>query len=230
MKEVQGFYCDSTGCHFETQPRKSPPIQIKMFSDYMCAWCYLADTMLSNLKGQYEFEVEHIGFELHGGTPENGENMNLHHPGTPQTIAYINQIGAPYGLHLCELPILANTRKALLVGEYAKSIGKGDAYVHAMWKAYLEEGRNISLVSEIKTAAQRVGIAPLEVENALQYPQYRDSLQRNMESGWAYGLNSVPTFLVNETYKLTGAQPPEVFQKIFDEILAQKAHRMEKRI
>lgn len=79
----------------------------------MCAWCYLADTMLSSLKDKYDFEVEHIGFELHEGTPENGEDMNINHPGTPQTIAYINQIGAPFGLHLCELPILANAKKAL---------------------------------------------------------------------------------------------------------------------
>ena len=218
MKEFQGMCCDSAGCHLA----KRPSIQIKMFSDYMCAWCYLADAMLSSLKDRYDFEVEHIGFELHEGTPENGEDMNIHHPGTPQTMVYINQIGAPYGLNLCDLPILANTKKALIVGEYAKSIGKGDAYVHAMWKAYMEDGLNISLLSEIKEAAETVGITQKEVETALQDSQYLESLQCNMESGWTYGLNSVPTFIINDEYKLTGAQQPEVFSKIFDEILAKE--------
>lgn len=218
MKEFQGMCCDSNGCHLV----KRPTIQIKMFSDYMCAWCYLADTMLESLKGQYDFEVEHIGFALHEGTSENGEDMNIHHPGTPQTMAYINQIGAPYGLHLCDLPILANTKKALTVGEYAKSIGKGDAYVHAMWKAYMEDGRNISLLSEITTAAQTVGITPQEVKQALTDSQYQDSLARNMEAGWTYDISSVPTFIVNGKYKLTGAQQPEVFRKVFDEILAKE--------
>ncbi len=114
MKEYRGMCCDSNGCHMPTDnANDNSMIKIKMFSDYMCAWCYLADTMLSSLKDKYDFEVEHIGFELHEGTPENGEDMNINHPGTPQTIAYINQIGAPFGLHLCELPILANTKKAL---------------------------------------------------------------------------------------------------------------------
>lgn len=60
-------------------------------------------------------------------------------------MAYINQIDVLYSL-----PILANTKKALTIGEYAKSIGKGDAYVHAMWKAYMQDSRNISLLLEIK--------------------------------------------------------------------------------
>lgn len=219
VKEFQGMCCDSNGCHFTPNEEKTP-IKIKMFSDYMCAWCYLADSMLETLKEKYSFEVEHIGFELHEGTPENGEDMNLHHPGTPQTIAYINQMGEKYGLHLCDLPILANTKKALIVGEYAKEQGKEDAYVHAMWKAYMVDGKNISLLSEIKDAAQSVGITAKEVEEALSDSRYEKSLQSNMEAGWNYGVSSVPTFIVNEKYKVNGAQQPEVFAKIFEEILS----------
>lgn len=221
MKEYQGMCCDSTGCYLQTEGRSAKPvIKIKMFSDYMCAWCYLADAMLNSLKDQYDFAVEHIGFELHEGTPENGEDMNRNHPGTPQTIAYINQQGRKYGLHLCDLPVLANTKKALTVGEYAKERGKGEAYVHAMWKAYMVDGKNISLVSEIENAAQAVGISAQEVKHALEDSRYAESLKKNMEAGWSYGVNSVPTFIVNEEYKVTGAQQPEVFAEIFEEILA----------
>lgn len=223
MKEIKGMSCNSTGCNLEETERvKDISIKIKMFSDYMCAWCYLADAMLSSLQNQFDFEIEHIGFELHEKTPEDGEDMNLNHPGTPQTIAYINQLGAPYGLHLCELPILANTKKALIVGEYAKTIGKSKAYVHAMWKAYMVEGKNISMLSEIERVAKTVGITPQEVENALHNPLYMKSLQANMENGWKYGVDSVPTFIVNEKYKVTGAQKPEVFREIFGEIIEQQ--------
>ena len=221
MKEYQGMCCDSNGCHLpEDNNNGKPVIKIKMFSDYMCAWCYLADAMLHSLKDKYDFEVEHIGFELHEGTPENGEDMNWNHPGTPQTIAYINQQGEKYGLHLCDLPILANTKKALIVGEYAKEQGKGNEYVHAMWKAYMVDGKNISLITEIENAAQTVGISAQEVKNALKDSRYAESLQKNMEAGWSYGLSSVPTFIINDEYKVTGAQQPEVFAGIFEEILA----------
>ena len=221
MKEYQGMCCDSNGCHLpEDNNTGKPVIKIKMFSDYMCAWCYLADAMLHSLKDKYDFEVEHIGFELHEGTPENGEDMNRNHPGTPQTIAYINQQGEKYGLNLCDLPILANTKKALIVGEYAKEQGKGNEYVHAMWKAYMVDGKNISLIPEIENAAQTVGISAQEVKNALEDSRYAESLQKNMKAGWSYGLSSVPTFIINDEYKVTGAQQPEVFAEIFEEILA----------
>ena len=39
-----------------------------------------------------------------------------------------------------------------------------------------------------------------------------------MEAGWSYGVNSVPTFIINDEYKITGAQQPEVFAGIFQEI------------
>lgn len=215
--------CDSSGCHLSNGGNvKKHTIKVQMFSDYMCAWCYLADTMLSTLKDRFDFEVEHIGFELHEGTPEEGEDMNIHHPGTPQTIAYINQLGEPYGLHLCDLPVLANTKKALIIGEYAKEIGKGDAYVHAMWKAYMVDGRNISLLPEIEDTTKGVGIKPHEIREALQNSKYHESLQSNMDAGWSYGVNSVPTFIIDEEYKVSGSQKPEVFQKIFEEILARK--------
>lgn len=224
MKEYQGMCCDSNGCRMPTDNADDKPvIKIKMFSDYMCAWCYLADAMLNSLKDRYDFEIEHIGFELHEGTPEDGEDMNKNHPGTPQTIAYINQQGEKYELHLCELPILANTKKALIVGEYAKEQGKGKEYVHAMWKAYMVEGKNISLISEIENAAQTVGISVQEVKNALENTKYAKMLQDNMKAGWSYELNSVPTFIINDEYKVTGAQQPEVFAGIFDEILAKNS-------
>ena len=111
-------------------------------------------------------------------------------------------------------------KKALIVGEYAKEQGKGNEYVHAMWKAYMVDGKNISLIPEIENAAQTVGISAQEVKNALEDPRYAESLQKNMEAGWSYGLSSVPTFIINDEYKVTGAQQPEVFAGIFEEILA----------
>ena len=105
MKEFQGLCCDTNGCRLPP-----PPLRVQLFSDYMCAWCYLADGILAGLKRQYYFELEHIGFELHEGTSENGENMSLHHPDTPQVLAYISQIGSAYGVHVCDLPIFANTK------------------------------------------------------------------------------------------------------------------------
>ena len=86
----------------------------------------------------------------------------------------------------------------------------------------MEDGRNISLLPEIKKAAQTVGISPMEVECALHDSQYADSLQCNMELGWKYELNSVPTFIINDEYKLTGAQQPDVFRRVFEEILAKQ--------
>ncbi len=94
----------------------------------------------------------------------------------------------------------------------------GDQIISYIHTGY--EGRNISLKSEIKNAAQTVGISAQQVDNALNDPRYAESLQKNMEDGWNYGINSVPVFIINDEYKVNGAQQPEVFAGIFEEILA----------
>ena len=73
-------------------------------------------------------------------------------------------------------------KKALIVGEYAKEQGKGNEYVHAIWKAYMVDGKNISLIPEIENAAQTVGISAQEVKNALEDSRYAESLQKKYGS------------------------------------------------
>lgn len=40
-----------------------------------------------------------------------------------------------------------------------------------------------------------------------------------MASSQYYSVSSVPTFIIEDAYKVTGAQKPEVFRQIFEEII-----------
>ncbi len=196
----------------------SKPIKIKLFTDYICPWCYLGDAVVKNLSDQYDFEIEHIGFELHPDTAPEGNDILEQFPGSNEMFAGLRDRGKPYGLSFDQITILPNSQKALLVGEYAKEIGKGEEYILEMWKAYFGSNANIGEHQVIVDTAAKVGITETEVDAAIASEKYRSSLDRNTQECYRYGINSVPTFIIDEKYKVVGAQGEDVFRRVFDEL------------
>ena len=50
-------------------------IRIKMFSDYICPFCYLGKAIIDKLKNRFDIELEHIGIEIHPETPISGVDL-----------------------------------------------------------------------------------------------------------------------------------------------------------
>ena len=195
-------------------------IKMKLFTDYICPWCYLGDAVVKSLKDDYDIEIDHVGFELHPDTAPEGNDLLKQFPGSNEMFDHLRVRGKQYGLAFAHLTILPNSRNALLVGEYAKEIGKGESFVLAMWEAYFKDGKNIGERQVILDTANKVGITEEEVDMALQNAKYAASLEKNMREGMKYGINSVPTFIVEEQYKIVGAQSEDVFKKVFEELKA----------
>lgn len=193
-------------------------IKMKLFADYICPWCYLGDAVVKNLKDDYDIEIEHIGFELHPDTRPEGNDLQTQFPGIDQMYDYLRIRGKKYGLSFAHLTRLPNSHKALLVGEYAKEIGKGEEFMLAMWKAYFKEGKNIGDHKVIVDAARMVGITETEVDAALENEKYREKLDKNMDEGMRYGVNSVPTFIIENQVAVIGAQTEDVFRKAFEKV------------
>lgn len=195
-------------------------IKMKLFTDYICPWCYLGDAVVKNLEDDYDIEIDHIGFELHPDTAPEGNDLLKQFPGSNEMFDHLRARGKKYGLSFAHLTILPNSRKALLVGEYAKEIGKSEAFVQAMWEAYFKDGKNIGEDSVIIDTAGKVGITEEQAIAAIENPKYAELLEQNMREGIKYGINSVPTFIIEEQYKVVGAQSEDIFKKVFEELKA----------
>ncbi len=124
--------------------------------------------------------------------------------------------GSAYGLKFGELGLLANTHKALLVSEYAKTVQKDKAYADAMLSAYFSEAKNIGLEKVIIEIAESVGITASEVNKAFSNPEFEAALESNLETGHKLNIRSVPTFIVNGQQMVVGAQSQDTFRNIFN--------------
>lgn len=196
-----------------------PVIRIKFFMDYICEWCYLGYNILDQLHDRYDFDLELLPLEIHSDTPQNGMPMDWHVENKEIWIDKMNQLGAPYGIHLLNKDIFANTRNALIFGQFAKTRGRIEEYTKQLWKVYMEQGRNISSRDVIKEVAYRCGFTTSDFSEVFENPgPYAAALERNMQYRALFGSDQVPTFVINEDYIMVGAQSAETWEQLFAQI------------
>ena len=51
------------------------PLQLEVFSDYICPWCYLGWARVARLRQDWNIEVRIVHFPLHLETPEAGQSL-----------------------------------------------------------------------------------------------------------------------------------------------------------
>lgn len=194
----------------------STKISIIMFTDFICEWCYLGKHVLDTLTDRYSFTVDYRFMEIHPDTPVHGMPFTKHLHFPERFFDMINKLGEPYNIHICYKNIFANTHNALLLAEYARSIGKLDQYLDLVWDKLMLEGINISEESILQNIVMQIGMNPRDITIALNSPEYAEALERNEYLHQQYGCTGVPSFVVNGEYRLTGAQSADTWIRLFE--------------
>ena len=88
-------------------------IKIKMYSDYICPFCYLGEAIIEKFKSRFDIEMEHIGIEIHPETPEEGVDLRGRISGIEEMYENFRCRGKEYGLKFCDIRLLSNSRKGI---------------------------------------------------------------------------------------------------------------------
>jgi len=163
-------------------------------------------------------ELEHVSYEIHPEYKPEGDVVEDRFPGYGQLIERLKVQGAAYGCHFEKVSILSNTHKAMMVGELANELGKSEDYLESIFYAYFHDGLNIGDLDVIMEITNRLGISSEQVMNALKNENYFENLKKNKGESVKLGINSVPTFIIDDKYILIGAQPPNEFEKVFNKL------------
>lgn len=156
-------------------------------------------------------------FELRpkGAPPISPEYRAKIEAGRPRLYAIAQE---QYGLTLHSGPWGIDSRPALIGGKYAEAQGQGGVYHAAIFRAYWQEARSIEDRSVLTDIAREIGLDPTEFQNALTDPTFDEAVSADVNLARAYGLNSVPALIFNDTYLVAGAQPYEFLVQALAEI------------
>jgi predicted DsbA family dithiol-disulfide isomerase len=205
-------------------------LDIAFVSDVACPWCAIGlaslDQALTRLGGEVEAQVHVEPFELNPDMgPEGAEvvpYLARKYGRTPEQIAQaqarIRERGAAVGFSFGPRNHVWNTFNAHRVLHWAGLEGRGLELKRALLHAYHGEGRNPGATDVLVDLAGVVGLDTARAKSIAEGDEFAREV-RERERYWLQrGVGGVPHVVVNDSYAIEGAQPPEYFEQALRQI------------
>lgn len=193
-----------------------PELQVTVFSDYICPFCYIGSVRLEQLRDQYDLKVDWASLEIHPDNPEQGRPVEeLGYPPAQwrQMMSALARMAEEEGVHIAERTFTTNSRKALLLAEAAKA---EDAEVfyrlhNRLFEVYFGERQNIGQAEVLHALARESGMPEASVERAWTDPYFAQRLQAYQVRAARLGVSGTPAFIVGQRL-LLGAVPTQMLR------------------
>ena len=201
-------------------------MQIEIWSDIVCPWCYLGkrrlEEALDRFEGRADVHLVHRAFQLDPTRPmgetQNRRSMLMAKYGWtgPQAEAIDAQMmarAADDGLsyRLTADGVTGNTRQAHELVQAATAEGRADAMLERLYRAYFTEERSIFDIDSLVVLAAEVGLDASAVRTALEDGRHTAAVEADDRQAREFGAGGVPFFVIDRRFGVSGAQPIEVF-------------------
>lgn len=205
-------------------------VKLDIFSDPVCPWCYLGKANLERAleaHPEHVFEVEWHPFQLNPEMPHEGvvkHDYLMERFGSEGKLTQIHQhfrdMAAEAGVIMDpdKPPRIPNTLNAHRMIHWAGLEGRQAAMVSALMRAYWVEGRDIGDLKVLADIGAEAGMDRAVAERLLASDADLDLIHTREAHSRQRGVNAVPTFLIANQYVLSGAQPPEMWGQVIDEL------------
>ncbi|KAL7934703.1 thioredoxin-like protein [Trichoderma chlorosporum] len=212
---------------------------IKIVSDNICPFCFLGKARLdraisafrnTTLKGETDnFTISWHAFYLEPQASFKSEPVREHVArkfGSFSRVDAIHerlaQTGAEEGLNFSFEGRTGHTRDSHRLVQLGRSKGNEteNRVVNEIMKIFFEEGGDITSINDLLKAAERGGIDPNEAKEWLLSDNGKREVEEEVNEATKLGVTVVPTFIINEKYRLEGAQSVAEFVKLFTRVKA----------
>ena len=208
-------------------------LQIDIVSDVMCPWCIVGykglESALNKLELDAEVEINWLPFELNPQMPPEGQDMQEHiiekYGITAQQSAenkkQITQRGKEVGFDFnfsTDLRMINSFNLHRLLS-WAKEFDKQHALKMALFDAHFTDNIPLNNNENLLKIASSVGLDLAEAKNLLDSDAYTEQVRAEQNRSIEMGISSVPTFIINNKYSISGGQPPDAFKQALMQIM-----------
>lgn len=208
-------------------------LQIDIWSDYVCPFCYIGKRELENaiietgLKDQVK--VAFRAFELNPDSPtepiigmledlseRKGQPLANIKQMVQNIVDRAKRIGLDY--HFDNL-MAQNTRSAHRLAKYAKEVGKAADYNERIFHAVFTESKFLPDANQLIELATDIGLDRDKVSEIIEDREaYSQDVEQDIELARQLQISGVPFFVINNKYALSGAQTKADFVNALEEI------------
>ncbi len=209
----------------------APAIQVEIWSDIVCPWCYIGkrrfERAVDQLDGEIQFDIVYRPYQLDPTAS----------PGTSQPVfdAYVRKFGGPQqataiisrvtaaaaedGLAFrMDRALRANTllaHRLLWLAEQPDSPVPQVVLKERLLQAYFIDGLNIGDPDVLADCAAEVGFDRADAIELLESDLGRNEVAAYLEQAAENGISAVPTYVINGQWAIPGAQDTETFVTVF---------------
>ncbi|MFG2011086.1 DsbA family protein [Micromonospora sp. NPDC048868] len=203
-------------------------MEIEIYADVVCPWCYIGKRRLEQALEAYDGEVtvRYRPFQLDPSpVPEPRPLVDAMAAkfGGPdrvrQMFGQVTEVAAQIGLKLdFDRAVAANTFDAHRLVAWATDRGRAAETVDALYRAHFTDGVDVGSRDALAALAAEVGLDAAEARRFLDSGERVAELSAELATARQIGVTSVPTFVLAGRYAVTGAQEPETLLAALAEV------------
>ena len=208
-------------------------VKLDIVSDPICPWCYIGKTLLDQAMQQrpdHPFTLEWHPYQLNPDMPRDGMDRRTYleakfggQEGAVQAYLPVVEKAAEAGLNINFEAIerTPNTLDAHRLIHWAEIEDRQTAMAMALFRAYFEQGRDIGDRDVLADLADGLEMDAAVIRRLLDSDADEDAIRQRDTQFRDMGVTSVPTFIVAGQHAVPGAQQPDLWLKVIDEIMGQ---------
>lgn len=208
-------------------------IKLDILSDPICPWCMIGKARLDRAleaRPGHPLEIEWHPFQLNPEMPPEGmgrrDYLEAKFGGkarAAEVYGRIDEAARESGIEIDwgAIPRTPNTLDAHRLIHWAGLEGRQTPVVSALFRAYFKEGRDIGDRDTLADIADGAGLDAAMIRRLLASDADAGDIRARDANARARGVTGVPTFIVAGQHVVPGAQPPELWTRLIDEITGQ---------
>lgn len=207
-------------------------IPLDIVSDPICPWCYIGKSHLDKAveeKGMQPFDIFWRPFQLNPDMPQGGMDRRKYLEakfGAERATTFYKQIedaAAKAGLDMRFdlIERTPNTFDAHRLIRWARSAGAQTAVVDDLFIRYFQKGEDLGDRDMLLDVGEAHGLERDVIARLYESDADRELLETEETTAREIGVNGVPTFIIANKHVVTGAQPPELWGGVLDELAEQ---------
>ncbi|GAA3159765.1 DsbA family oxidoreductase [Planomonospora alba] len=204
-------------------------MKVEIYSDVVCPWCYIGHVRFARAAERYrakggKVEVILRPFQLQPDAESKGEPLTAWLAakfGGPEQAGrmtgHVASVAAGDGLTLdFGRAVHANTFQAHRLVRLAADQGRGAEMLERLFRAHFTDGLDIGSAEVLAELAAETG-----VRADFDGPGAQDGaaeVREDLDRARALGVASVPLFLIEERFAVSGAQPEDALLAALEEV------------
>ena len=188
-------------------------INVLIFSDYLCPFCFLAKEIVKRIKKKYDINVIWRPFDLH---PIRSMMPPIDSPYIKMAWQSVQRLAKENNIEIKLPNYISLTRKALETAEFAREYGVFDECHEHIFNAYFLDGKDIENEKTLLEIVSELGLDPEELKQKWKDETYFKIIVESIRELHSVGITAVPAFFIGNKKQriVVGVHPQEDLEKV----------------